>query len=525
LILQDILYKVSIRSVKGNTHVEINGLHIDSRNVKPSSCFIALKGTQTNGDEFIASAVENGATAIICEVWPSQINEAVTYVQVDSAAEAAGYMSHNFYGEPSLKLKLVGVTGTNGKTTIATLLWKLFTALGYKCGLIGTVQNQVGEKIITATHTTPDAVNINALLKQMADEGIIINTAGIGSPQGSTIIDELTGQEKKDMNGNTVITRLNEEELKTIAEKGNGMYQLYTGTDALVNRLDAQLAGMDQRTITENSLVNYRYFFPYFLMLVLFLMVIELLISERKSVGNQQLAAHSILRIGKSALKKSVVFTVALCLLSLHSNAQNDNTLIKKGNEAYEKKAYDIAIKNYQQASEKMPADPVASFNLGNALYKNNKAEEAVQAYDEALAKTSSKADRSRSFYNKGVVLQHNKKLPECIEAYKQALKLDPQDEDARLNLQKALQQQKEQQQKEDKSKKEKNKPEDNKRQEEKEKPKEQDKPDQPKPQASKLSRQDAEEKLKALLQQEKSLQDKLRKVNTATSARPEKDW
>jgi UDP-N-acetylmuramoyl-L-alanyl-D-glutamate--2,6-diaminopimelate ligase len=171
LILQDILYKVSIRSVKGNTHIDVTGLHIDSRNVKPSSCFIALKGTKTNGDEFIASAVENGAAAIICEVLPSQINEAVTYVQVDSAAEAAGYMSHNFYGEPSLKLKLVGVTGTNGKTTIATLLWKLFTAMGYKCGLVSTVQNQVGEKIITATHTTPDAVNINALLKQMADEG------------------------------------------------------------------------------------------------------------------------------------------------------------------------------------------------------------------------------------------------------------------------------------------------------------------------------------------------------------------
>jgi UDP-N-acetylmuramoyl-L-alanyl-D-glutamate--2,6-diaminopimelate ligase len=170
LILQDILYKVSIRSVKGNTGIEINGLHIDSRKVKPGDCFIALKGTKTSGDEFIASAIEKGVTAIICEALPSVISEAVTYVQVDSAAEAAGYMSHNFYGEPSLKLKLVGVTGTNGKTTIVTLLWKLFTAMGYKCGLISTVQNQIGEKIIEATHTTPDAVTVNALLKQMVDE-------------------------------------------------------------------------------------------------------------------------------------------------------------------------------------------------------------------------------------------------------------------------------------------------------------------------------------------------------------------
>jgi UDP-N-acetylmuramoyl-L-alanyl-D-glutamate--2,6-diaminopimelate ligase len=171
LILQDILYKVSIRSVKGNTGIEISGLHIDSRKVEPGDCFIALKGTKTNGDEFIASAIEKGATAIICEALPSVINEEVSYVQVDSAAEAAGYMSHNFYGEPSLKLKLVGVTGTNGKTTIATLLWKLFTAMGYKCGLVSTVQNQIGEKIIEATHTTPDAVTVNALLKQMVDEG------------------------------------------------------------------------------------------------------------------------------------------------------------------------------------------------------------------------------------------------------------------------------------------------------------------------------------------------------------------
>jgi UDP-N-acetylmuramoyl-L-alanyl-D-glutamate--2,6-diaminopimelate ligase len=171
LILQDILYKVSIRSVKGNTNIEIIGLHIDSRKVKPGDCFIALKGTKTNGDEFIESAIEKGATAIVCEVLPSLINDAVTYVQVDNAAEAAGYMSHNFYGGPSLKLKLVGVTGTNGKTTIATLLWKLFNALGYKCGLISTVQNQIGNKIIEATHTTPDAVTINALLNQMLDEG------------------------------------------------------------------------------------------------------------------------------------------------------------------------------------------------------------------------------------------------------------------------------------------------------------------------------------------------------------------
>ena len=150
--------------------MEINTLHIDSRQVKPASCFIALKGTKTAGEEYIEAAIEKGAVAIVCENLPAVINENITYVQVEKAADAAGYMSHNFYGEPSLKLKLIGVTGTNGKTTIATLLWKLFTAMGYKCGLISTVQNQIGNKVITATHTTPDAVTINALLKQMVDE-------------------------------------------------------------------------------------------------------------------------------------------------------------------------------------------------------------------------------------------------------------------------------------------------------------------------------------------------------------------
>lgn len=171
MILQDLLYKVSIRSVKGNTHIDVNGISIDSRNVRPGNCFIALKGSKTDGQEYIAGAIEKGAVAIVCETFPEVINETVTYIQVENAAETAGYTSHNFYGEPSLKLNLVGVTGTNGKTTIATLLWKLFSALGYKCGLISTVQNQSGDKIIPATHTTPDAVSLNALLKQMLDEG------------------------------------------------------------------------------------------------------------------------------------------------------------------------------------------------------------------------------------------------------------------------------------------------------------------------------------------------------------------
>jgi UDP-N-acetylmuramoyl-L-alanyl-D-glutamate--2,6-diaminopimelate ligase len=170
-VLQDILYKVSIRSVQGSTQVEVKDLQIDSRKVGKSSAFIAIKGSSSDGHGFIDTAIEKGASVIICEVLPQDRKEGVTYVQVENSAAAAGYMANNFYDQPSAKIKLVGVTGTNGKTTIATLLFKLFRALKYKCGLISTVQNQIDDAIIPATHTTPDAISLNGLLKQMADEG------------------------------------------------------------------------------------------------------------------------------------------------------------------------------------------------------------------------------------------------------------------------------------------------------------------------------------------------------------------
>ena len=133
--------------------------------------FIALKGVAADGHKFIEKAIESGATAVVCEKMPSGKREEVTYVQVDNSAAAAGYIAHNFFDQPSQKMKLVGVTGTNGKTTIVTLLYKLFTALGYKCGLLSTIENHIGDKMVPATHTTPDAISLNGLLKQMVDAG------------------------------------------------------------------------------------------------------------------------------------------------------------------------------------------------------------------------------------------------------------------------------------------------------------------------------------------------------------------
>ena len=169
--LKDILYKVSIRAVKGDTNITIGSISIDSRNISSVSCFIAVRGVNSDGRDFIEEAVKKGAVAVVCERFPEIIHEKVCYVEVENSASAAGYMSHNFFGEPSNRIKLVGVTGTNGKTTVVTLLWKLFTSLGYSCGLISTIRNQIGHAIMASTHTTPDAVSLNALLKQMADEG------------------------------------------------------------------------------------------------------------------------------------------------------------------------------------------------------------------------------------------------------------------------------------------------------------------------------------------------------------------
>jgi len=359
-----------------------------------------------------------------------------------------------------------------------------------------------------------------AVAGQMAEEGIIINTVGVGSPQGTTIMDETTNEPKKDNSGNLVITKLNEEELMKIAEKANGDYQLFTNTDEVVSKLDAQVKNMDRRTITEDSLVNYKNFFPYFLAAALILLLIEMFVSERRAIG-QRRAAFSTSKLGNG--KMATLFFIALLLSPGFSFAQNEKALIKKGNQAYEKQEFENAINSYQKATEKNPANPAAQFNLGNALYKNKKTDEAVKAYENTLANFNSKEDKSKAFYNKGVVLQNNKKLPECIEAYKNALKLNPVDEDARQNLQKALQQLKEEQKKENK-KEEQKKPRDEKKKKDEQKPKEEEKKD-PRPQPSKLTKQDAEEKLKALLQQEKNLQDKLRKINTASPNKPLKDW
>lgn len=170
-ILKDILYGVALEQVVGSTDVEIVNLAFDSRKIAPQTLFIAIKGTVSDGHQFIEATLREGASAVICEDFPSAFAMEVTYVKVKNSAQALGIIAANFYQHPSKKLKLVGITGTNGKTTVATLLHKLFRDLGYKAGLISTVENQINDKIIPSTHTTPDPIALNVLLEDMLLQG------------------------------------------------------------------------------------------------------------------------------------------------------------------------------------------------------------------------------------------------------------------------------------------------------------------------------------------------------------------
>jgi len=353
--------------------------------------------------------------------------------------------------------------------------------------------------------------------KALADEGVMVNTVGIGSPGGSTIIDPATGETKKDATGGLVITRLNEDILKNIAANGNGLYQLFTNTNEVAEKLAGQLKSIDQRPITENSSATYRYFYQWFIGAALLLLLAEFFMSEKTGKNKFQsfFLKKNILKPNaiKPAFNKALLVAVCCIIPAAALVAQKENALIKKGNTAYNNKQLDVAIEDYKKAIELNPSGNKASFNLGNALYKNGKTADAVKAYESAIANSNEAIDKSKAWYNTGVVLQNNNKLPESIDAYKNALKLNPADEDARINLQNAIKKQQQQKEKEEAEKK-------------KDKPKQQkqDK-EQPKPQPNKMTKKEAEEKLKALMQQEKNLQDKLRKVDALSPEKPEKDW
>jgi UDP-N-acetylmuramoyl-L-alanyl-D-glutamate--2,6-diaminopimelate ligase len=170
--LKDILFGVSLRAVSGTTNCGVAQVCFDSRKVGQDDVFVAIKGTLTDGHDYISDVVKAGARAVICEALPEKMMEGVTYVQVDQGNKALAIMASNFYDNPSKNLKLVGVTGTNGKTTVSTLLYKLFKKAGYKVGLLSTIKIMIDDEELPATHTTPDALSINQNLKRMNDAGV-----------------------------------------------------------------------------------------------------------------------------------------------------------------------------------------------------------------------------------------------------------------------------------------------------------------------------------------------------------------
>ena len=169
--LTELLKNLTIKAIEGSADVEIADVNIDSRQVKPGHLFVAIKGTQTDGHQYIAKAIEQGAVAILCEDMPDERDASVCYAQVESTEAVVGEVATTFQGNPTAKIKLVGVTGTNGKTTIATLLYNIYRQLGFKCGLLSTVCNYIEGEPVPASHTTPDAIELNRLLKRMVDAG------------------------------------------------------------------------------------------------------------------------------------------------------------------------------------------------------------------------------------------------------------------------------------------------------------------------------------------------------------------
>ncbi|MFS4473548.1 UDP-N-acetylmuramoyl-L-alanyl-D-glutamate--2,6-diaminopimelate ligase [Chryseobacterium sp. T20] len=171
MIITELVNRIPVLEIHGDNNREVTELVIDSRKVTGNSLYIAMRGTVVDGHSFIASAIEKGAAAIVCEEFPETLVENVTYVQVKDSSKALGHLASNFYGNPSQKLKLIGVTGTNGKTSVSTLLFDVFKNLGYPAALLSTVEIRIGEEIIPATHTTPDVITINRILAEAVEKG------------------------------------------------------------------------------------------------------------------------------------------------------------------------------------------------------------------------------------------------------------------------------------------------------------------------------------------------------------------
>lgn len=384
-----------------------------------------------------------------------------------------------------------------------------------------------------------------ATVKELKEKGVVINTVGVGSPNGSPIVDPITNDVKRDDQGNVVISKLNEKELEDIAAQANGNYELLTEADHTAKNIIAQLQNMDKKPIADSTLTNYYSYFWMFVAVAILLLVIELLISEKKRSSKILNDTNKPASSGMNSVK-IVFFLLFILFNSYFSFGQKERELVRKGNDAYKQQKFDEAVKQYEEALKQKNNDNAATFNLGNAKFKNGKYEEAAKQYD--ALNTSDKQLLAKSLYNKGVSLVKQQKLKEAIDAFKQSLRASSTDEDTRENLQKALnelqKQQQQQNQKDKENKKDEQQNKENKEEKEKEDKKEGDKKqeaqpkndpkdqekkesdNQPQPNKAKMSKEEAEQKLQALRQEEKKLQQRLNQKQKANvKQQPEKDW
>lgn len=372
----------------------------------------------------------------------------------------------------------------------------------------------------------PEAAKV---AKELADNGVMINTVGIGSPDGSPIEDPTTGELKKDAEGHTVISKLNEAELQGLSTATNGQYiRLENVDDALVT-MTQQLDNAEKKAMSDTEFIDYKNYFQWFLAAAFVLLLTEFFLSERrrkKTAGKISASTDKIATPAGNAAAPAMVLLLIALTATLSSSAQNGDNLVRSGNRYYKKQQVDKSLQQYQAAVKKAPDNPAANYNLGNAQFRKNDYDAAAKSYDASVSHSSGdKAMQEKGLYNKGVAMVKQKKLQESIDSWKSALKLDASDSDARENLEKALMQLKQQQQQQQQNQQNK------KKDQQKDKKDQQDKKDEnkdqppPKPQQSKLNKQQVEQLLKALQQRENDLQNKMNENKVKTPNQPEKDW
>ncbi len=361
----------------------------------------------------------------------------------------------------------------------------------------------------------PDALKT---AKDLARDGVMINTVGIGSPDGSPIIDPATGETKKDDQGNTVISKLNEAELQQLADATNGQYIRLDNVDDALITMTQQLDSAEKKSMSDAEFIDYVSYFQWFMGAAFVLLLAEAFLSERRREKKAAKAAVPV---------RAVLVLLAVLAAVVPAAAQSGNAQLRSGNRYYKKKELDKSLQQYQSAVRQAPTNPTANYNLGNAQFRKNNYDEAARSYDASVQHTQDKGLQEKGYYNKGVAMIKQKKLQESIDAWKQALKLNAADADARENLEKALMQlkQQQQQQQQNNQKKDQKDKKDDKKDEKKDQEKQQQQQEQPKPQPSRLNKQQVEQLLKALEQKENDLQNKMRQAKVKTPNQPEKDW